>query len=321
MQASHTLRHSPFRYNQNLLPLVNPSITGGMQAYYEAENRQFESDITNPKQLHLLRQQIEKNRGAIREGARGLEGTLVIAGMGRGVFLPLEALCEQFDRVVAIDIDLSSMDRAVHMLPEMLREKIVLVSQDVTGAVATFSTTVERYLSTCKTADEFVQKLLQKTMQFTPIALDLSQYQATYAISSMTMTHLLDTPFRYLLDRFCQTYSEKPETLCNNHDLMCAVSELNTRIQLSHLEQMDNAVKKPGRVFISLPVATSPTTYDNNQLIEVRPPVMVVQPEVHEKLRANSFSWIWEKSLPHHNQLPDSITLGTRLIVQAQIRT
>ena len=293
-----------------------------MQAYYEAENRHFENDIVNPKQIHLLRPQIEKNRSAIRECAKGLTGTLVIVGMGRGVFLPLEALSEQFDRVVAIDIDRSSMQRAVQMLPERLQQKIALVTDDVTGAVASFSTTVERLLTTCDTADRFVQRLLQQINRCNPVPLDLAKYRASFAISSMTMSHLLDTPFRYLQDRFCQRYGVTSDILCNNYELMKAISQLNAKIQRTHLLQLDDSVIKAGRVFISSAVAMTYTTFTlDHKVVESDAPVSLVEPEVKERLDSNSVRWVWEKSLPLQQEAKLSVTYGTRVIVQAQIRT
>lgn len=336
--SSTNVQQTPFVVGASLperTTEVHPlTITEGLCARYQKVNEGIEKVIAaNPK---LAEPHIETNKAMILEGAKDLKGTVVIMGMGRGSFIPLKELCQQFDKVVAIDTDRSAMERAVKELPEALQGKVVLKIEDLTGLMAQFSTFIETETNQCKDVDAFVKRFIPAISQFKFKPLDLSGYEASYAVSSIVLSQLLSCPMDYLTSLVSTKYNQPKEVIFSNHELMVAITVLSRKIHGEHISQLENAVQKGGCAYLSTSVAEVDLLVGEGSVMKQGSPRVMVDLDnfkcENEQMRiVKSNDWMWTETLPEIKamafvqtsqgvkQMP-MFTRGSSFLIMSQIR-
>lgn len=107
------------------LALENPRTQGpGHRVWYERHNPE------HPRRVASLFDR------AMRGRAPGTPHSAIIVGAGACTEIPLELLARTHSRVVLVDLDALSMERARNELPSALRPRVRAVVADITGGVS-----------------------------------------------------------------------------------------------------------------------------------------------------------------------------------------
>lgn len=312
----------------------SPMITEGMRAKYQSINESIDSEISSTREI--AKPHIEKNKAMILEGAKGLTGTALILGMGKGNFIPLLELCEQFDRVVAIDIDRTAVERALKELPPALREKVVVREDDLTGVIGQFSTLIDKLSDQYKNVDDFLKQIQLAFSQFPCKPLCLSNYGASYAISSIVLSQLVCSPIEYLISVVKNKYNQCREVVMKNDAFMIAITQLSYKIHEAHTDQIDEAIVPGGRAYLSTSVAEIYLGFKNEEIVPISQPMFMIDLNVLSKVSPHvvitkNNDWFWdekhpEKRILHISQTPQGLmnrmmySPGSRFLIAAQIR-
>lgn len=198
---------------------------------------------------------IANSRAAILSAARGLGGTALVLGLGNGMDEPLEALATQFDKVIAVDLNLEGMKMRQGQLPDDLRKKCELRQGDLSGVLGYFSERADAVLSGERSRLESgLTDLLASVSRMAEAATVpvLEGLKADFICSSLVLSQL-----PYFFQRYIEDRLEEREPLLGarliygSEAVRSAIMGLGLTLQKKHAEALRQAVKPSGRVYFS----------------------------------------------------------------------
>ena len=145
------------------------------------------------------RSHIQRSQLGILEAARLVRqrGIALVLGAGRCWEIPLRDLAAQFDRVVLVDLDATSMTAAVSTLPEPLQRKVEIQVSDVTSFAEPLMAATARIVEQAETAAEAFVALKSLYDRIGRLRRLPDLPQADLVISSLVLSELVRYPSTY----------------------------------------------------------------------------------------------------------------------------
>ncbi len=190
-------------------------------------------------------QHASANREFLLRGAMAARrGTAAVIGAGKLYDVPLAELAERFERLILIDVDGAALAESVELElgDSPLRQRLELVTSDVTGCNETFVRAVsaifdaERTEPGCYRALLALLALLSSYSGRAPLTLARTLPPLSAVFSTMVLSQLAEPLTRYLGQRFAERFPGSARW--QSHELQLALGQFSHRLQHAHVQAL-----------------------------------------------------------------------------------
>lgn len=209
----------------------------------------------------------QRSKEAILEAAKGLEGTALIVGAGRGHDLPLIELAMQFEHIDLVDIDLVCMKEAVSLLPEHLQYKFNVLQADLTGIWQEFQRIVEEKVGSCD-EEVFAHEILKLFLNLKRQAFDYPKQSASFVVSSLVSSQLTASVHQYLDEKSEKAYGHPFKIT----DLK--IANFFREIECKHIKDLASCLNPSGTLYFAdhFSITRIRKVYIDNELVKTQNP-------------------------------------------------
>jgi len=207
----------------------------------------MEKQLAHEQQSHY-----EASRKLIVKGAQGLKGEALIVGIGNAIDIPFNELAKQFERVTVVELDPTSVTRALGRLEPEQRSKVSVIIGDLTGSLAKISSALQ-LLNQSKDLNKSIEAVHKVLPLLKPLTLRILQgHKFDYVVSNLVLTQINGLPIHYIRSHLMKLYGERVNQVFLMTDLKASPAGImSNAFQQQHLRDLHSWVKEEGKVYFA----------------------------------------------------------------------
>jgi len=249
---------------------------------------------------------VENSKRYILEGAQGLKGTALLLGLGNAMEYGMEglaALAEQFDHLIAVDLDVETMRSTLERLDEYrlsqgkgpLSQKFELKGDDLSHALVKFAKRTDDIVhvadSVAATKEPFHTLMgeIRKDIETVPGP----NYQVQYTVSSLVMSQLAALMQEYYVHAMEMKFGPGNAPLDESWNALREVT------QFRHVKDINSWTAPGGRIYFADTISETETVRDSRgRVVPADAPIPMVIYELQLNMSERSQSshvWQWSR--------------------------
>lgn len=170
----------------------------------------------------------------LKKGSDGLKGRAMVLGFGNGIEIPLDALCNEFEEVLVVDLDEKAVTARLNVLSEIDRKKVQFKKIDLSGIMAGFSQECEKIVKN-NGIDQLIEELPKIITKFSKHKPVIYLPKCSYVVSSLVLSQL-----GFLVDNYVRHLLGNQYKKVITYDYLEKLSDLSCSLQEQHIENIAN---------------------------------------------------------------------------------
>lgn len=188
--------------------------------------------------------QFVRSRQEIDRIVGDLRGQAIVFGAGGCNDIPLIKLCDRFDRVCLVDIELKYTKKAIEGLPKGAQEKCILEKRDLIGGLGELSYELEKFCLTKPSFGQFVSKIYDLVSRLKETPFDYPDLKPSFVSSAFVNTQLVAQVVEYLeqvaQQQFGRSFVPYP---------ISSLDDPFLQIMMRHVKELHRLAGKRGSVY------------------------------------------------------------------------
>lgn len=226
---------------------ITDSFTPRAMAFLENESALLDRNfIDYPESFY--QEHFSRSKEAVVQAIDGLKNTALILGAGGLRDIPLLQFCEQFDRVILVDVNVRSTEAAMKLIPQESQGKCSLIQADLTGIFGELSASAEKIADGEPLFDAFISKVLDLLPTLKRKAFDLKDIRPSFISSSLLCSQLSGGVMKFL-DQLSKEIYDQPFAVPTEREEEFTL--WLTQIQISHLDEVRGLADEKGKVYFA----------------------------------------------------------------------
>lgn len=245
---------------------------------------------------------VDNSRRLILSSASGLNGKVIIFGLGNGSDIPLEGLATQFDHLTIVEIDEAAATKTIGTLSPDLQEKCELVVDDISGVMSEYLRIVSVKRGSYLQQERVIRDIADEVKKIQPPTLSFGR-DFNFACSSLIASQLGFFPHLVVSEYLRRQFKLDALSGEASQKYMINQGTVISDVHRKHMDLLRGSVKDGAKVYFSDTVAKAQTAYDEDLKQEVPTSgwLPMILPEFFNTVIPSAFdllkreAWIWHK--------------------------